>query len=46
MTIWTHTVALKSFEAGFQKAIGISLAEFHNKFDSMRSKVGLPAVSP
>jgi hypothetical protein len=36
--------SLGSFAAGFEKTVGISLNEFYSKFDSIRVKVGLPAV--
>jgi hypothetical protein len=36
---------LGSFGAGFEKAVGISLTEFYSKFDSVRPKIGLPAIN-
>jgi hypothetical protein len=46
LEIYKNTSSLSDFAAGFEKAAGISLNDFYNKFDGMRSKVGLQAVSP
>jgi hypothetical protein len=35
----------KDFEKSFEKITGISKTEFYEKFDEIRTKVGLPAIS-
>ena len=45
LDIWIDFGATKNFELSFEKVTGISKSAFYEKFDLIRTKVGLPAIS-
>jgi hypothetical protein len=45
LDIWIDYGSSKNFEASFEKVTGISKLAFYEKFESIRAKVGLPAVT-
>lgn len=45
LDIWINFKETRSFEKSFQAAIGMSKAEFYEKFEAVRTKLGMPEVS-
>ena len=45
LDIWVDFATTQNFETSFEKVTGISKVTFYQKFDQIRTKVGLPAVS-
>ena len=45
LDIWIDFGATRNFELSFEKVTGISKSAFYEKFDLIRTKVGLPAIS-
>lgn len=45
LDIWIDYGSSRNFEASFEKVTGISKLAFYEKFESIRAKVGLPAVT-
>jgi hypothetical protein len=45
LDIWIDYGATKNFELSFERVTGISKSAFYEKFDLIRTKVGLPAIS-
>jgi len=45
LDIWTDYEKTKNFERSFERITGISKEIFYEKFDEMRTKVGLPAIT-
>ena len=43
--IWIDYASTRNFEKSFENVVGISKATFYEKFDQVRTKVGLPAIS-
>jgi hypothetical protein len=43
--IWVDYANTRNFEKSFETVTGISKATFYEKFDLVRTKVGLPAIS-
>ena len=45
LDIFTDYASSRNFEKSFEKVTGISKISFYEKFDQIRTKVGLPAIS-
>lgn len=45
LDIWIDFASTKNFEISFEKVSGITKGAFYEKFDQIRTKVGLPPVS-
>ena len=45
LDIWIDYANTRNFETSFEKVTGISKETFYQKFDQIRTKVGLPAIS-
>ena len=45
LDIWSDFAITRNFETSFEKVTGISKEAFYQKFDQVRTKVGLPPVS-
>ena len=45
LDIWIDFGSTRNFELSFEKVTGISKSAFYEKFDLIRTKVGLPAIS-
>jgi hypothetical protein len=45
LDIWVDFATTQNFETSFEKVTGISKVTFYQKFDQIRTKVGLPPVS-
>jgi hypothetical protein len=45
LDIFVDYKTTKNFEKSFENVIGISKVTFYEKFDQIRTKVGLPAIS-
>ena len=45
LDIWIDYASTRNFETSFEKVAGISKETFYQKFDQIRIKVGLPAIS-
>lgn len=45
LDIWSDFGVTGNFELSFERVTGISKSNFYEKFDQVRTKVGLPAVS-
>ena len=45
LDIWIDYATTRNFEKSFERVTGISKIAFYEKFDQIRTKVGLPAIS-
>jgi hypothetical protein len=45
LDIWTDYATTRNFEKSFESVTGISKTAFYEKFDQLRTKVGLPGIS-
>ncbi len=45
LDIWSDFAITRNFETSFEKVTGISKEAFYQKFDQVRTKVGLPPIS-
>jgi len=45
LDIWLNFKETNDFKKSFEKSVGISISEFYQKFEAVRTKLGLPVVS-
>ena len=45
LDIWLNFKQTNDFKKSFEKSVGISISEFYEKFEAVRTKLGLPGVS-
>jgi hypothetical protein len=45
LDIWVDYATTRNFEKSFESIAGISKETFYEKFDQIRTKVGLPPIS-
>jgi hypothetical protein len=45
LDIWIDYGTTRNFEKSFENVTGISKTTFYDKFDQIRTKVGLPGIS-